>query len=381
MSFLFGRDLEKWQETVIEEIIDPELEIFDPHFHLWNPVKEERGPATQLAKVVTNLSPKMKEVLYTTLFPSNITRSLSKYIYFTRKYETEDFMNEFKGHNVTKGIVVESGWRSKMQKGEENLENLKATKCHAKRLEVLEKEDSRFCFGVCAYINLTLDEDKILEAIEEHVQANPRVSSFRHALAWHKSSKIMPSADASKGLYKNKKFRAGLSILESKNIVFESWCFFTQLNEVKEIALEFPNLRIVLNHVGIPLGIGPYAGKIEEVKEMWKTGLEAMKDCDNITLKVSGLLMPYTGIGEFYKNKVAPTSDEVVSAILPYVETVINIFGTERCMFASNFPVDRCSVSYHVLFNAFKKCCKKLELSKTEVENIFFNTASQLYQI
>lgn len=378
MSVFFGRNLERWQSSISEEVVEPELEIFDPHFHLWNPLKEKRGIATTAAKVVSKLSPKLKEVAYATVFPKKITNSFSKYLYFTRRYEHEHLFKDFGGHNVTKGVVIESGWRV-AKDGMKQFENLPASEHYNKVSATLKEEGVNFSLAVAAFIDLNLPEDKVREAIEKHIEVNPHVRSVRHGLAWDKSKKIMSASDATKNMSSTESFRKGLAVLEEKNIVFEVWCFHTQLGEVKTILQDFPELTVVLNHIGIPLKIGPYSKEKEKVEEDWYNGLKALEDFKNIRVKVSGMLMPYTAIGDFFVNKTAPSSDDVVEVISSYVEKVVGIFGTERCMFASNFPVDKCSVTYQVLYNAYKKCCNKLKLSDGDKKNLFYQTATETY--
>lgn len=141
------------------------------------------------------------------MFPTNITTSFSKYLHFARKYELKELMNDIKEHNLTKGVVIESGWHSKMEVGHENLENLNASIAYSKVNDNLVQDETNFVLGVAAFTNLTLGREKVTEAVEEHIKANPNVRSFRHQLAWHESKKIMPSSDASKEMSKQPDFR------------------------------------------------------------------------------------------------------------------------------------------------------------------------------
>lgn len=135
---------------------------------------------------------------------------------------------------------------------------------------------------------------------------------------------------------------------------------------------------MVLDHFGTPLGVGPYESEREAIFEQWKVDLAAIAECENVVLKLGGLAMPDNGFG-WHTAAKPPTSDEFLAVQSRYYLHGIEVFGPQRCMFESNFPVDRFSLSYGVFWNA----CKKLtaDFSADERAAMFAGTAERVYGI
>ena len=134
----------------------------------------------------------------------------------------------------------------------------------------------------------------------------------------------------------------------------------------------------MLDHVGGPLGIGPYEGRRDEVFAAWKISIRELSRCQNVQLKVGGLGMKIGGY-EFHKRERPPTSTELATAWRPYVETCIETFGAKRCMFESNFPVDKVSGSFALYWNAFKRLASGA--SAVDKAALFHDTAVKFYRL
>ncbi len=195
--------------------------------------------------------------------------------------------------------------------------------------------------------------------LDAHIRAGGgRFRAIRHAGGWDASPDVNNShTDPPRGLYADKKFREGFAELGKRNLSFEAWQYHPQLPEVTDLARAFPGTKIMLNHVGGPLGIGPYAGKRNEVFAQWSRDIRELAKLPNVWVKLGGLGMAIYGFG-FHKRDVLPSSRELAEAWQPYLETCIEAFGPERGVFESNFPVDGVSCSYHTLWNAFKRVAK-----------------------
>src|SRR2546430_8985067 len=135
---------------------------------------------------------------------------------------------------------------------------------------------------------------------------------------------------------------------------------------------------MVLDHFGTPMGVGRYTEQREAVFDEWKGDIEAISRCDNVVAKLGGLAMPDNGFG-WHAATHPPTSDEFVAAQARYYQHMIECFGADRCMFESNFPVDRMSVSYRVLWNALKKIAAAC--SADERAAWFAGTATRVYKL
>lgn len=179
-------------------------------------------------------------------------------------------------------------------------------------------------------------------------------------------------------LYRQPAFRQGAAVLADMGLSFEAWQYHYQLDEALALAQAVPQLRIVVNHVGGPLGVGRFAGRFDEVLADTRAGLAALAACDNTVLKVGGIAMARTGV-DWHTRALPPTSDDVLDTWGELLEFCIQTFGPDRCMFESNFPVDGETCSYSVLWNAFKKA--SASYSPSERADLFALTARRTYRI
>jgi len=159
---------------------------------------------------------------------------------------------------------------------------------------------------------------------------------------------------------------------------FEGWLYFHQLPELAAFANALPDLTIVLEHLGGLIRVGPYAHRDEEVLAMWRRGIAAVAACQNVCLKLGGLGIPRTGFG-LHKRNTPVGSEELAESMAPLMTYCIEQFGPSRCMFESNFPVDKVSYSYNILYNALKRVSKGY--SAAERAAMFHDTAVRVYRI
>ena len=171
--------------------------------------------------------------------------------------------------------------------------------------------------------------------------------------AEHPEALTIPG-QAPAGLSVDPAFRAGVRRLGERGLTYDTWHYHFQIREFTDLARAVPDTVMVLDHFGTPLGVGPYATQREEIFESWTQDITELARCENVVVKLGGLAMPDNGFG-WNAQPRPPTSDEFVAAQERYYLHTIEAFGPERCMFESNFPVDRFSLSYRVLWNAFKK--------------------------
>ena len=171
-------------------------------------------------------------------------------------------------------------------------------------------------------------------------------------------------------------FRRGLKRLPAHDLTFEAWIYHSQIKTLTEVARKSTDVKIVLNHFGGPLGVGPY--KRNEVFPGWRADIKALSACPNVYVKLGGLAMIVNAF-DFHLAPLPPSSGEMATAWRPYVEACIENFGANRCMFESNFPVDKGACSYPVLFNAFKRLAHGA--SPSEKADLFAGTASRFYRL
>jgi len=188
----------------------------------------------------------------------------------------------------------------------------------------------------------------------------------------------MNSLSAPEGLYADPAFRAGVERLGQRGLTFDAFHFHHQNGDFAALARAVPDTVLVLDHFGTPLGVGDYAGRREEVFADWQASIAEIARCENVVAKLGGLAMPDNGFG-WHEAERPPTSDEFVAQQRRYYLHTIDCFGPDRCMFESNFPVDRMSLSYPVLWNALKKIAAPF--SRSERDAMFFGTAARVYAI
>ena len=166
--------------------------------------------------------------------------------------------------------------------------------------------------------------------------------------------------------------------MQKYSLSFDVMVFFPQLPELASLARAVPGVSIILNHVGGVMGVGPYAGKRDEVFQAWKRGITEVAACPNVVVKLGGLGMPRAGFG-WTARPVPPGSEELAEALKPYYLTCVEKFGPSRCMFETNFPPDAASYSYGVIWNAFKRMTQGF--SATERAALFHDTAVRVYRL
>lgn len=327
-----------WLAKVSEPVLEPDLPSVDPHHHLW-----ERGDM----------------------------------IYMYR-----DLLEDLQaGHNIVSTVFIDC--RSMYRKeGPTELRPIGETEFVngvAAMFASGSYGTSRACAGIVSYADLRLGA-KAREVLEAQVAAgNGRFRGIRYATGWDKHGEIRPThTNPPQGLMADKTWREGFAQLGKLGLTFDAWLYHPQLSELGELAGAFPDIAIILDHVGGPLGYGPYGSRHKEEFAAWKASMATLARHANVTVKVGGLGMPM-GWFDFYDRPAPPTSQMLADAFKPWVETCIELFGAERCMFESNFPVDKGSYSYRTLWNAFKRLTKKV--SNQERQDLFEGTASQVYRL
>lgn len=173
-------------------------------------------------------------------------------------------------------------------------------------------------------------------------------------------------------------FRAGVACLAPAGLSYDAWLYHPQIPQFTDLARAFPDTTMILDHVGGPLGLGAYRGRRDEVFAAWKASMAELATCPNVNVKLGGIGMDITG-STWSEQEMPPGSEALAEDFRPWVETTIELFGPDRCMFESNFPVDKASYSYPVLWNAFKRLASGA--SAEEKRLLFHDTAKRVYRL
>jgi L-fuconolactonase len=327
-----------WLDRRREPILEPELPIVDPHHHLW----DRPGWRYLLDELLADTG---------------------------------------SGHNIVATVFVQarsmlraSGPQEMRPVGETEFVNgiaaMSASGGYGK---------TRACAAIIGHADLALGA-RVESVLAAHLRAGgDRFRGIRHITAWDADSSLLnPAYSPPPGLMAEPRFREGLAVLGRLGLSFDAWLYHPQIGELTELAQAVPQTRIVLNHVGGPIGIGAYAGKHAQVLPIWAASIKALAACPNVHVKLGGLGMRLGGFG-FHLGAEPPSSETVVAKWRPYVETCITAFGASRAMFESNFPVDKGSYSYPVFWNVCKLLAK--DASRAEKADLFAGTAARFYRI
>lgn len=323
-----------WLGLVAEPALEPDLPIVDPHHHLWD---REGG-----------------------YFAQQLLKDLAQ------------------GHRVVATVHVQCH-HGYFENGPQELRPVGETQFAVAMAHEAQKSGARarVCSGIVGFADLQLG-DKVQEVLQAHISEGQGLfRGIRRLNAQDDSFRThLPSLPS--GLLADTAFRKGFAQLAPLGLSFDAWMFHPQLDELIELADAFPQTSIILDHVGTPLGVGQYRGKEDEVFRHWSAKIERLSQRPQVTVKLGGLGMAFTGF-EFHKRALPPTSDVLANAWRPYIERCIEAFGTDRCMFESNFPVDKASSSYGVLWNAFKRLSAGASVS--EKKALFAGTAARVYRL
>jgi predicted TIM-barrel fold metal-dependent hydrolase len=236
---------------------------------------------------------------------------------------------------------------------------------------------TRVAAGIVGFADLTLG-DRVGAVLEAQVRAGGgRFRGVRHSAAWD-ADPIIGNGHPAPHLLRRPDFRAGLARLTAMGLSFDLWVFHTQLDEALELARAFPSTSFVLGHCGGPLGYGPYAGRRDEVFAQWKAGMAALADCPNVVVKLGGMMMRLAAY-DYGAPPAPPTSAELAGHWGPWIVTCIELFGPDRCLFESNFPVEKMGIGYAALWNAFKRIAAGA--SAEEKRALFSGTAERVYRL
>lgn len=238
--------------------------------------------------------------------------------------------------------------------------------------------DVRLCAGIVGFADLRLG-DAVTEPLEAHIAAGGgRFRGIRHQAQYDPVLGAMARVPPPEGLMQDAAFRRGFGRLAPLGLSFDAWIYFTQLGDLAALADAFPDTAIFLNHIGAPLGIGPYAGRRDEIFTAWSAAISDLARRPNVGCKLGGMGMVLHGFGLAERDRPA-ASTELAELWRPWIDHCIAAFGVGRCMFESNFPVDKQACSYRTLWNAYKHIAA--QHSAEEKTALFSDTARRLYRL
>ena len=328
---------EAWHAQVQEEIIEPERPIIDPHHHLWFGGGDP-------------------------------------------DYLLEDLWKDTgAGHNIVKTVFIECGVGYRAD-GPDHLKSVGETEFAAEiALQSAAAPGGAVIAGIVSHADLT-QGDTLEETLDIHrAVSKGLLRGIRHAGAYHPApEEAFISFTYGPGLFLDEAFQAGVRFLGQCGYTYESWHYHTQLGDFTALARAAPETIIILDHFGTPLGTRSFRDHREEIFQQWQADICRLAECPNVYAKLGGLAQRDNGFG-WHEAARPASSDDLISVQKRYYLHTIECFGVERCMFESNFPVDKVSISYAALWNAFKKMTA--DFSEDEKNALFYETAARVYRL
>jgi predicted TIM-barrel fold metal-dependent hydrolase len=314
---------------VSEPILLPDLVICDPHHHLWaDPRPHDPRP----------------------YLPADLRADIAS------------------GHRVEQSVFVEC-------KEAYRTDGPEAFRVVGETEFVVAADPEGLVAGIVGCADLRLPD--ISEILDAHVDAGAgRFRGVRQIASWHPDPALVSGRGSPPHLLADPAFRSGAAAVERAGLVFDASCYHTQIPEVADLASACPELRIVLEHLGSPLGIGPYAGRRAEVLREWREMMGTLVPCPNVAVKIGGIGMRTFG-ETWWSDPEKPGSVEVAARWGEEIRWCIETFGVDRCMFESNFPIDKLAFGYDVVWNAFKRTV--IDGSPDELDALFRRTAVTVY--
>jgi len=329
-----------WLALTQEPTLEPEIAICDPHHHFWD-FRSERIPY-------------QRYLLHELAADINCGHNLRSTVFIeARSMYRPDGPTELRPVGEVEFV--------------QGLAAASATGLYGR---------CRAAAAIIGHADLKLGDrvEPVLQALEA---ASPnRFRGIRHTVTWDPHPEI--GNRETEGVLASPDYRAGARVLARMGHSLDTGVCFPQLPELADFAKALPDLTIVLNHLGGLQRVGSYAGRDDEVFATWRRGIAAVAQCPNVHLKLGGIGMPRLGF-DWHTREKPIGSEELAASMAPIISYCIEQFGPGRCMFESNFPVDKVSFSHHVLFNAFKRFSQNY--SGAERAALFHDTAVRAYRI
>ena len=327
----------RWLALHDEPVLDPDRRIIDPHHHLW----DRKG----------------------------------------MEYEADELLADlYCGHDIRATVFVQCRTHYR-DHDPPLLRPVGETEYVARLAADIDQAHPQLqaCKGIICHADLTAG-DQLEAVLKAHIEAGRgRVKGVRHSTAWDADPEVFnPELGGGPHMLREESFRTGVARLAEWGLTYDAWVYHPQIPEVAALARACPQAIIVLNHAGGPVGIGKYAASPRAVFEEWLHSMRELASCPNVSVKLGGLAMRISGT-TFHQQATPPGSEALAERWAPYVHACIEAFGPQRCMFESNFPVDKASCSYAVLWNAFKRLAARY--SEEDQDALFFGTAQRVYAL
>lgn len=328
-------DRSEWLALVTEPVLEPDLPICDAHHHLW------------------------------------LDNGHSGFPYPVPSFHADTGS----GHNVIHSVFLECN-AEYYTDGPEQLRPVGETAFVVRCAAEARQAGGTEIAAIMGHADVMLG-DAVEEVLAAHEAAGAGLfRGIRYIVAWDADRKLQMGIP--QGALADERLRAGVRTVGRLGHTFDTMIYHPQLPELTAMARACPETTIVADHLCPPLGVGPYLDRRDEVLPQWRRDMTELASCPNVRLKLGGIGMPMYGL-RWDKGELPPTSEQLAAPWRDEFLHLIDAFGPDRCLFESNFPMDKRGCSYLVLWNTFKRIAAGF--SAAEKRDLFHDTAARTYRI
>lgn len=345
-----------------------DIKIIDPHIHLWNP-SETPKMVSPLVKIFGRF-PWLLDKVARLVFPKAAVNFVGKTDYLFSPHLPEIFHRDTGKYDIDGYVHIQAGWEDK-----EPYPGIGETEW------LMTLKDKPLAIIGEAHLH---DLQNLDAALDAHAEASPLFRGVRDMVAIHPNKHVLDFNEHG-DMLKSDDFKEGYVRLADRNLTFDTYLYSHQIKDFIKLVTEVPETKVVLDHVGTPIGLGGEHGGVgkssqeqQRIKERWYEDLAALAEVSHVHLKLSGLLMTVCGF-QFEKRQAPASLNEVMDSIAPHIEYALKLFGIERCMFASNFPMDKVSTTYETLYDAYFKIAESYPIE--DQRKLFRENALSFYSI
>jgi L-fuconolactonase len=348
--------------------------IIDPHIHLWDPQRTPRA-ATPFVKLL-GWNRELLQAVPRRLLPEAKREFIGRPDFLVAPYLPPDYAADLGHHHVAGYVYVEASWMGRGRLGQ--ADETRWVEALARRHDATGPR----LVGIVAAADLGRHD--LPDLLRAHRDASRRVCGVRDKLAWSLDRGVMDFARTPAPMG-DPAWRRGFASLADHDLSFDAWIYLDQASALGDLLRAQPRVRVVLDHLATPIAAGgPFASRgLDEaaqaaIRTRWREAIARLAEHPQLHVKLSGMFMPVVGWG-LHGRRTPATTAQIRDALAPFVEHALACFGAQRCMFASNFPMDKVSLGLPQLYDAYRELVN--ERPPAEQRALFHDNALRIYDL
>ncbi len=259
-----------------------------------------------------------------------------------RVYSIDDYSRDIAGLNIVKSVHIQCGWNPADPVGE------------TRWLDSIAQQTG---YPTAIVAHADLSDPAVERTLAAHRAASSRLRGIRQHVGWHDNPRYRLAGRPD--MLRDPAWQRGFALLGKFDLAFELQAFYPQFQDAAELAARFPQTPILLGNAGMPVDRAP------DAIASWREELRRLAARPNVYAKIGGFSM--------VDHHWTPDS------IAPFVSDLIGIFGVDRCMFGSNFPVDGLYQDFGGMWRDYHAVVA--ELPEADRHKLFHDNAVRVYRL